>query len=163
MSCMFWLSIAMHQTTPKQSGLKHNLLFSSSHWGYFMQLQSEVDWSCGPLCGMSKRAHSHGWQLTQAVVRDLRLGYCLPCLQVASPCGLGFSQLGSCTRICFKSHMVRCADMEMIVREEEAYIYSRALETGSIACHAGPHEETLGWERRRKKGRGEHSTLLGLL
>lgn len=48
--------------------------------------------------------------------------------------------------------MVRCADMEMIVREEEACIYSRSLETGSIACHAGPHEEILGWARRPKRG-----------
>lgn len=46
--------------------------------------------------------------------------------------------------------MVRCADMEMIVREEEACIYSRSLETGSIACHAGPHEETLGGLGGRK-------------
>ena len=38
---------------------------------------------CGFLCGMSRRARSCGWQLTQGVVRELKWGHWLSHLRVA--------------------------------------------------------------------------------
>ena len=39
--------------------------------------------------------------------------------------------------------MVRHADMETALRNEDAYPH-RSLETGGMACHAGPHGEAPG-------------------
>lgn len=52
--------------------------------------------------------------------------------------------------------MVRHADTEMTVVEEDVYPYSRSLETGGTACHARPHEEAPGLVGRQRGGRGEH-------
>lgn len=49
--------------------------------------------------------------------------------------------------------MVRHADMEIIITKGEVYVH-RSLETGDMACHAGPHGEVPGWSEGR--GKGEH-------